>query len=1151
MTTKRSLLVGAFILAATMRPTAQPTTVTVCASGCTYNNTQLQAAMNAVAAGSTILLQEGYTYQGTFTFGVKVGAGPTAVTTMRTGVSSTGVVQASTRYTPADVRICPAGFVQDEYDCATKPGLQDMTRIAKLQPINNDTPALTNADTGTGTTTSYWEFELLEIFPNTHAGSSLVTVVNETIPMETGTSAMMPNFITFDRVVIRGDPVRGQFRGLYAEARNFTLINSHFYDVKSIGEGQTVWYNGGGPYLTQNNYACCSTEVMFTGGGGTRPEPLLTVLSSPAPTTTSVAVSGTQDDLYVEKQVALYTRSRNVSTVSAASDAVVTTTTPHGYQAGWEVDFEGLTGCSGSGDGNIGSMHPRIVSITNTTQFVIEHNCTVGAGSGGTVRVRFSEEITAIAGNVLTLSPALPLAPETGDVLGTGMEILGMTFRHNYWTHPKSWFTNPRIVPLPTGLSAVCHTTGGTLAGGTTYAYRVLARYATAQTTMADSGAAAEVSCTMPATSTGRVVFTWSAVANATEYYVYGRTPGGQTMRWSTAAATYTDTGTTGTLTSVDTSASRWQVKNTFELKVGRNVLLEYEIIEYSWLQGQSGPCLVLTGSTQVADNHSATIRDFEMRYSEIRHCGQSIQIAGTDALPLESSRSGRFNIHNNIFWDIAGPWNSNAPNVLLVSGGAPRQIPNRSPFGVTLRHNTFAMNTSNDWNYAIYMANCHRDVAGSTPGSPMPDIDIRDNIWYSGQYGFASENPAETCTWRTGRLIGSEMIGASQFAYNAIAGATNCSLYTDDGPGNVCPSVSDLETNIFAGPTNVNRMNYAVKSTSSLFNTASDLLPYGPNLTTMNTGLLITESGDNRGGGGPIITPLLFTTTTPLPTALTGQDYTATLAASGGTPPYTWSHTAGTMPVGLTFNAATATISGIPSVAVTNRALTFRVTDSGSPTPQQVTKQLFITVIRWTRRASRYNWTMEGSWVQPTAPTNPKDQVNQGDRWFDTGTSKWMQASDVPEDDTLPILWEPIGGSSGGTGGGTEARRPATFMFTAPSANYTFSVPTGAGGQFSASSDIFADLTDFVECRIFAREVSSITATLWVRYSIGNQTTTTDLGPSLVYATAEKNDNQAISPWAPIAVAARTFVRLGIWGRTTNVTDENVLQRNFGLVCR
>ena len=88
-----------------------------------------------------------------------------------------------------------------------------------------------------------------------------------------------------------------------------------------------------------------------------------------------------------------------------------------------------------------------------------------------------------------------------------------------------------------------------------------------------------------------------------------------------------------------------------------------------------------------------------------------------------------------------------------------------------------------------------------------------------------------------------------------------------------------------------------------------------------------------------------LAITTASLPNGQVGVAYNTTLAASGGTTPFTWSVTSGTLPAGLSLNASTGAIMGTPTAAVSNAALTFQVKDSGSP-QQLKTVNLTLTII-------------------------------------------------------------------------------------------------------------------------------------------------------------------------------------------------------------
>ena len=74
-----------------------------------------------------------------------------------------------------------------------------------------------------------------------------------------------------------------------------------------------------------------------------------------------------------------------------------------------------------------------------------------------------------------------------------------------------------------------------------------------------------------------------------------------------------------------------------------------------------------------------------------------------------------------------------------------------------------------------------------------------------------------------------------------------------------------------------------------------------------------------------------LAITTTSLPAATGGAAYSATLAATGGITPYTWSVSSGSLPPGLTLNPSTGVISGTPDVAGTYD-FTVTVTDAENP---------------------------------------------------------------------------------------------------------------------------------------------------------------------------------------------------------------------------
>lgn len=78
-----------------------------------------------------------------------------------------------------------------------------------------------------------------------------------------------------------------------------------------------------------------------------------------------------------------------------------------------------------------------------------------------------------------------------------------------------------------------------------------------------------------------------------------------------------------------------------------------------------------------------------------------------------------------------------------------------------------------------------------------------------------------------------------------------------------------------------------------------------------------------------------LSVSTTTLPNGTVGVAYSQALAATGGTSPYTWAVTVGTLPAGLTLAGATGVISGTPTTAATS-TFTVTVSDASSNTASQ-----------------------------------------------------------------------------------------------------------------------------------------------------------------------------------------------------------------------
>jgi YD repeat-containing protein len=82
---------------------------------------------------------------------------------------------------------------------------------------------------------------------------------------------------------------------------------------------------------------------------------------------------------------------------------------------------------------------------------------------------------------------------------------------------------------------------------------------------------------------------------------------------------------------------------------------------------------------------------------------------------------------------------------------------------------------------------------------------------------------------------------------------------------------------------------------------------------------------------------------TASLPNGAQGSAYSAMLEPGGGTAPYTWAITEGSLPAGLSLNASTGAITGTPTGGTEVVTFTVRVTDGGAKT---ASRQLSIRIV-------------------------------------------------------------------------------------------------------------------------------------------------------------------------------------------------------------
>ncbi|MCC6462065.1 MAG: hypothetical protein IT260_16440 [Saprospiraceae bacterium] len=148
-----------------------------------------------------------------------------------------------------------------------------------------------------------------------------------------------------------------------------------------------------------------------------------------------------------------------------------------------------------------------------------------------------------------------------------------------------------------------------------------------------------------------------------------------------------------------DYAGRHWTIKNLFELKTGKRVLLEGNVLENVWADlpiGQSGYAILLTVRNEGSAAPQADVSDVTIRNNIIRHAGAGMTLSGHDS-PGPSQPSQRIWISNNLFEDISGPDYGDG-NIYGPNDGTFLKI--GDPTDVLIDHNTVLQSGPLTWAY-------------------------------------------------------------------------------------------------------------------------------------------------------------------------------------------------------------------------------------------------------------------------------------------------------------------------------------------------------------------------------------------------------------------------------------------------------------------
>jgi cellulose synthase/poly-beta-1,6-N-acetylglucosamine synthase-like glycosyltransferase len=159
-----------------------------------------------------------------------------------------------------------------------------------------------------------------------------------------------------------------------------------------------------------------------------------------------------------------------------------------------------------------------------------------------------------------------------------------------------------------------------------------------------------------------------------------------------------------------------WSVKNLFELKNARRVLVDGNTFENIWAQAQAGFAMQFTVRNQDGGAPWSAVEDVTFSNNTVRHAAAGINILGRDERP--SQRTKRITIRNNLFEDVDGErWGGSGTLLQVLRGGA----------SVVFDHNT-AFHTGN--------------ILGAE-GEPNEGFVYRNNISPYNAYGMIGTGTA------------------------------------------------------------------------------------------------------------------------------------------------------------------------------------------------------------------------------------------------------------------------------------------------------------------------------------------------------------------------------------------------------------------------
>jgi hypothetical protein len=240
-----------------------------------------------------------------------------------------------------------------------------------------------------------------------------------------------------------------------------------------------------------------------------------------------------------------------------------------------------------------------------------------------------------------------------------------------------------------------------------------------------------------------------------------------------------------------------WTVKNLFELKNARRVLIEGNVFENNWVSAQTGYAILFTPMNQDGRAPWTEISNITFQFNIVRHVASAINILGYDYHAV-SLRLRGLQIRENLFLDVDGSRWGGDGRFLMIGD---------EPADVTVDHNT------------VIQSGSVLQLYGMRDGNPRSVQNLRftNNLTLHNQYGIIGDSLG----------IGNPALAAyasgADVRRNVLAGG-NAAVYP---PDNLFPSVRQFESEFvdFAAG------DYRLRRDSRYRTAGTDGLPIGANV--------------------------------------------------------------------------------------------------------------------------------------------------------------------------------------------------------------------------------------------------------------------------------------------------------------------------------